>query len=680
MHDSLNSVPDISKLAFGSDDAERDAQRGLLDKVFLKTKIYERARDGTREIIVGRKGTGKSAICLTLKHVFENEGLTAILVLPQALSYTTLEGLKTNASSSSEAYVSSWKYVLLTRVGLHLLDLAKTQKQLRKQPALRAVRHFLADHGEIKRSLLGKVLARSNLLSKISLKIAGVEGSIETRQLNAAHDHVGLVNRFEECVQLVLAASEDTRTVLLIDRIDEVWSETRDSELMIIGLLKAVHHLNSSLAGVRILLFLRSDIYDVLKFSDADKFRSLEERLTWNDAELKDLITKRARVSTGLPAMHADDVWSLIFDREVSGQHSFEYIVDRTIRRPRELIQFCGSALALAQDRGHKRITESDILSAEGQYSAWKLNDLASEFAVQYPFLDAIFGLFQGFKRTFTREEFGSRYKESCDALVAKHPELQSLSTNAMLQILFGIGFVGANIQDKSVYVYDEPNLILSQEKIVVHPAFHLALSLQRHIVPVRGNNHVVVGGVSTGVNVGGDVVRGTKVVISREADKLERLIEDYKLLVDNANRSGGIGSPHDAAKVEWKLLELRKRAGGLSREELNSDQAQALHSFVEHLSRSVEELADIRENANRIQAVNECVVELNALSEELSDKQLVDPAAAHRTLDRLLALQRKVADARRIQQRGSEGWQVLERVEEARRNAEKQLRMALRR
>ena len=52
---------DLKKLMFGSDDAERDAKQGFLSKVFLKTALYDRIKAGQCELVIGRKGAGKSA-------------------------------------------------------------------------------------------------------------------------------------------------------------------------------------------------------------------------------------------------------------------------------------------------------------------------------------------------------------------------------------------------------------------------------------------------------------------------------------------------------------------------------------------------------------------------------------------------------------------------------------------
>src|SRR5436309_1424937 len=102
---------DINKLNFGSDDAELDERNNFLDKVFLKTAIYLRTKELLRELIIGRKGSGKSAIFLMLKKALQDDGLLVITSLPQTFSLQKIEQLKSKTVNENEAYVLGWKYI-----------------------------------------------------------------------------------------------------------------------------------------------------------------------------------------------------------------------------------------------------------------------------------------------------------------------------------------------------------------------------------------------------------------------------------------------------------------------------------------------------------------------------------------------------------------------------------------
>jgi len=76
----------IQKLYFGKDDAETDfTGSGLLRESFLKTDIYDRIKARVKTLVIGRKGSGKSALCLMLNRQLCNEVASSI-VTPDAIS------------------------------------------------------------------------------------------------------------------------------------------------------------------------------------------------------------------------------------------------------------------------------------------------------------------------------------------------------------------------------------------------------------------------------------------------------------------------------------------------------------------------------------------------------------------------------------------------------------------
>jgi energy-coupling factor transporter ATP-binding protein EcfA2 len=491
----MTTAINLEKLNFGSDDAERDAKDGFLNKVFLKTTLYSRVSNGKRELVIGRKGSGKSALCLTLKNTLEGDGRNTVLVTPKSLSLPKIQQLKVNSISKEEAYILSWKYVLLVKVAIEILSITKQLKSPmvgRSKILLAEIDFFLTANGEMQKSIWQKdvrLLSPFSGLSKFSAKVGIFEAGFESSQKNTQVDTAEILEKFEGKVEELLKVVDQVNLVVLIDKIDEVWNSTEESELMIIGLINAIHTLNSCLQKTSILLFLRSDIYDSLRFNDGDKIRTPEERITWSDRDLKQLITTRGKVSAELDIENIDSLWRLFFEEEVEHEDSFKYILNRTLKRPRELIQFCNLALTMAQDNGHQKILQKDVLSAEGQYSNWKLNDLASEFLVQYPYLKDVLTLFQGFRASFAKNELDSRYQETQKKLTRIYPELHSSSSNSIIQTLFNIGFLGAKINGNEIYFYDDSKIILPQhESIVVHPAFHLALGIKPYSIYISGD------------------------------------------------------------------------------------------------------------------------------------------------------------------------------------------------
>lgn len=502
-----NNILNIDKLYFGSDDAERDKKLDFLNKVFLQTSLYKRAMQGFSELIIGRKGTGKSAICLMLKDAFNKENnVSTLYITPKDFSASKLKKLKTEALDENNSYVLSWKYALLIKVALSILNTdADTIEKKQNHKDIKLIKRFLLENGEIQIPFHYKILNSIKNISRLSFKVPWLEGQIEAKSGSIQEELSSSLNKFENLVNNILTSIPGYKIVIFLDRIDEVWNRTAESKLIIIGIIKAVHELNSEFKAIHIILFLRSDIYDILNFDDGDKFRSLEERINWTPEDLKFMISTRGKISLGLTESDPNKLWDIIFSSRVGHQSSFEYIKDRTMNRPRELIQFCNHALKIAQDAGHNFITAEDILSSEKQYSEWKLNDLKSEYSVQYPFLDGLFGVFQGFKQKFLKDKFKSRYEEVKEKLERQHPDLESMTVNSILQTLYNISFLGTEIDNQEIYVNDS-NLILAQQNIIViHPSFHIVLGVRKYEIRISKDKNISIGQPST-VNIAGDI------------------------------------------------------------------------------------------------------------------------------------------------------------------------------
>ena len=77
---------DLSKIDLGKDEAEQDER---LKEYFLKTTSYNNALTGKKTIIVGRKGSGKSAIFTLVQEELESQGAIVIAITPEVLNVRT---------------------------------------------------------------------------------------------------------------------------------------------------------------------------------------------------------------------------------------------------------------------------------------------------------------------------------------------------------------------------------------------------------------------------------------------------------------------------------------------------------------------------------------------------------------------------------------------------------------
>jgi hypothetical protein len=277
---------------------------------------------------------------------------------------------------------------------------------------------------------------------------------------------------FEALIETLSVAIREQPLLLELDRLDDSWDGSDEAAQLLIGLLKAAKDINdrfaTEAARLRVLVFLRSDIYDSLRFDDKDKHRPLEEHILWDLETLRQMLSKR------LPEeIDADDLFE---PGEMRGSiKPFNYVVKRTFLRPREILQFVDLALGEA-DRSATEILKDTIRDAEPLYSRWKVDDLRQEFAKVYPeFGDLLEAL---------RQEV-HRY-ESIDELTVvlekKAPHaVERIGTRRAVEVLFDASVIGIRLRasGSARFKSEDPQLALPSEGVVyVHQSLYKGLNI----------------------------------------------------------------------------------------------------------------------------------------------------------------------------------------------------------
>ena len=116
--------------------------------------------------------------------------------------------------------------------------------------------------------------------------------------------------------------------LLELDRLDDAWDGSEESKSLLVGLLKAAKDLNDRFragvaTGSRVVIFLRTDIYDALSFDDKDKHRPFEQRIVWTPELLLDLVDRRLPTGTGIDSVFGTE-------KMRGGTTPFDYIIRRT--------------------------------------------------------------------------------------------------------------------------------------------------------------------------------------------------------------------------------------------------------------------------------------------------------------------------------------------------------------
>ena len=477
-------VVTIDKLYFGKDDAETDiSSGGLLEQGFFQTSVYQQASSGRKSLIIGRKGSGKSAICVVLNRRRQDGERHFVLVTPDEISSEEIRRFQLAGVGDAQAKTLLWRYVLGIQTAKFLVTAYKKANKAEDLPRpLKEVRQFLVDNGEVDDlGFLEKVWkAIERLKGSLSLEAFGVKAGIE---LDAPTQGLRVNEQLEVMDRkLTLAYSEvdwgsQPSLLLMADKLEQVWTNDSNSDAMVVGLLQAAKHLMAALPFVACAVFLRQDIYDFLVFADRDKFRGDEIRIEWTPVDLLKMLKKRAEASIG-SQLSDEELWNHLFPSRIDDEPIRDYLVNKSLRRPRDVIQLCNLCRDTAEKNGNNVIHPSDIEEAAQQYSAWKLLDLFGEYQINFPFLNELFILFQNSSFLVSRNSIVERLNTIRDSLQRKYPEHGTVFTVAgVVEILFGIGFLGVMRQGRSSFGYEQGVTVQAVDEIfVIHPAFREAL------------------------------------------------------------------------------------------------------------------------------------------------------------------------------------------------------------
>jgi hypothetical protein len=268
---------------------------------------------------------------------------------------------------------------------------------------------------------------------------------------------------------------------LLFDNLDKGWpiqGVQQEDILLLRSLLEATRKLQRQFESREIdlfsVVFIRNDIYQHLILEPAERGKETAAMLDWNDAELfKDIIGRRISQSTK-SGLSFDEIWGTFFTPHVRSEDSFQFILNRTLMRPREVLRFVREGIGAAINRKHEKVTEQDILDAERSYSADALVDIGLEMKDVKSEYDNVPYAFIGARTILSRTEVDQKLRDA---------GVRDEEVDRVLDLLLWFGVLRIYVSDdeeRYSYQYEhDPKRMLAGAKnfaYCIHPAFRVAL------------------------------------------------------------------------------------------------------------------------------------------------------------------------------------------------------------
>ncbi|HOW54125.1 MAG TPA: hypothetical protein PLR60_05650 [Syntrophorhabdaceae bacterium] len=438
----------LKNLNFGVPAAERDDD---LISCFVITESYQNITKGKKCIVLGNRGTGKSAVFRKLADEEKAKNNIIIQLAPEEYSYELLSNTLRKEMEGSwakhGAYSAAWKYLIYVTI---MKNLSHQGKRFKQGPEARIYNYLRDQYAGTDTNPIGMLI--SYLKRMEGIKIGKYEAAIKTAELRRLYS----LEEIEPLINDIEAACRNKKVIVLIDELDKGWDASEDAIAFVSGLFQAAVSINNKLNSVKILISLRKELYENIPtlYEDAQKVRDIIETIEWDEPKLLELIARR--VIKKLPGLQLDsyeNIWNSVFSEVLDYRQtkSFNYIVDRTLYRPREIIQYCNDVAEYSRRMlippplpfNYKHIAE-----AEYGYSESRLKDICAEYRFQFPGLQSLMETFRGQSYNYDRESLEDHLLKVIVGEFQISREASSwcgsLDPETLVDILWSIGFIRA--------------------------------------------------------------------------------------------------------------------------------------------------------------------------------------------------------------------------------------------
>jgi hypothetical protein len=522
----------------GAEGAEED--RDFLADCFIDDGDLAALRDTASpyRIVVGRTGVGKTALLLKLKEIEAHVAWVEPdrLSLQYIANSTILRRLEELGVDLDIFYRLLWRHVLAVELIRLRYDLRSESDQQRLLHSLydrlfrnrskQAALQYLVKWGEsfwedveyrvheVTEKLERDVQASLGGSALLDAALSGGATASEEDRREIVHRAQAVVNavqlrRLQDVIDVLADDVFDDprqRFFVVIDRLDERWVDDPLRYRLIRALIETVRSL-MTIRSAKVILSIRRDLLDRVFRETRDpgfqeeKYQPLILRVQWNRKRLLDLVDRRigklaSRRGAKVPVRFAD-----VFAPLVGTVASADYLIQRTLYRPRDVIQLVNSCIARAVDRSE--ITAAIIRAAEGGYSRLRLRSLEDEWIADFPEILGVASLLHGRPASFPLAEIdtdaiyalidklvgqGSRQRGELTRLAEQVVE-DALGEREFLRrvvwILHVVGLVGVRRQSGSEVAWSFVNGELLRDsdigedaRLEVNPTFHRALGI----------------------------------------------------------------------------------------------------------------------------------------------------------------------------------------------------------
>lgn len=292
-----------------------------------------------------------------------------------------------------------------------------------------------------------------------------------------------------------------------IDQLDENWIDNRVRYRLIRSLIEALKTLRK-IGNLKVVVAMRGDLLQkVIESTKEDGFQSEKYedyylKVQWTPNQLKGVVNQRINYLYRKRYTKENVFLNNIFRGKVMKKDPFDYMLERTLRRPRDIIDFVNTALQQAE--GKNSINQSMVKEAEKLYSRRRRTAVIEEWSGTFIGVEPSLDLLKGKRSTIELDEwrtsdivndvidkFSQRetyMQDSLYLMIEKMggDELVDGLVNELFSRLFTVGACGIKLGSHGSYLWAhlghqgvDPSLLGPNVKARIHPMFHAAFGVR---------------------------------------------------------------------------------------------------------------------------------------------------------------------------------------------------------
>lgn len=457
----------------------------MLDGSFFESQNYRTLFESKdRFIVVGRRGTGKSALTYRLSRDWSARKNLTMVIAPteeQVIGLRPAASLFGGSVTRIRAGIKlAWRYALLMEVALLCQNNYKIAAEIHKYETLPAhLKTWTARGSCLFERLRATLRERLHGLSSPEDRIADLATLLQLNRIT------------EEVTTLTQSLKQDL--IILIDRLDEGYEPDTTGVGIVDGIIYGTDEIRNALGDkIRAIVFLRDNIFRAVQIEDRDFSRNLESqvlRLHWDPEELFYMVCKRIRSAFGAEKESDVKVWNAITSNELHGREGFKKCLRLTLYRPRDVIALLNAAIEQARRQMRETLIEQDFNESSKQISITRFDDLGKEYETVFPGIKQLTSAFANGVAILSLSAAVQIVKKileapNLDATVLQHLRILG-SEEDIVKALYGVGFVGINDRQSSTWIFSHDGKrpdksMLANDLLMVHPCYWSALNLQR--------------------------------------------------------------------------------------------------------------------------------------------------------------------------------------------------------